>query len=101
MLLTQIDRAELAVKALGYSDLRVRHYGELAKLEFPRNDLPRALVAEERERIAAVVKAVGYRHVAIDVDPFSSGSLTVHLLPTRRASVDVLVPTGCDRFAPR
>ncbi len=82
-LLTQIDRAESAVKALGYTDLRVRHYGELAKLEFPRNDLPRALIAEERERIAAVVKAVGYRHVAIDVDPFSSGSLTIHLLPTR------------------
>ena len=99
-LLTQIDRAELAVKALGYSDLRVRHYGELAKLEFPRNDLPRALVAEERERIAAVVKAVGYRHVAIDVDPFASGNLTVHLLPTRRASVDVLVPVTCDHLAP-
>ncbi len=85
-LLSQIDRAELAVKALGYRDLRVRHYGELAKLEFPETDLTRALDADERSRISAAVKAAGYRHVAIDVEPFTSGTLTVHLLPTRRKS---------------
>ena len=83
-LLSQIDRAELAVKALGYPDLRVRHYGELAKLEFPKDTLARALETDGRSRISAAVKAAGYRHVAIDVEPFTSGSLTLHLLPTRR-----------------
>ena len=82
--LSQIDRAELAVKSIGYSDLRVRHYGDLAKLEFPIADLARALGAEERMHISGEVKAAGYRYVAIDTEPFSSGSLTLHLLPTRR-----------------
>ena len=82
--LSQIDRAELAVKSIGYSDLRVRHYGDLAKLEFPMDDLARALGDEERVHISAEVKAAGYRYVAIDTEPFSSGSLTLHLLPTRR-----------------
>ena len=87
VLLSQIDRAELAVKALGYIDLRVRHYSELAKLEFSADDLPRALDTLERKRISTAVKEIGYRHVSIDLEPFRSGNLTIHLLPTRRRPV--------------
>lgn len=83
--LTQIDRAELAVKALGFADLRVRHYGELAKLEFPADDLDRALLGH-RDEITKVVKGAGYRHVAIDTAPFASGALTAHLRTGERAT---------------
>lgn len=83
-LLSQIDRAELAVKTLGYRDLRVRHYGDLAKLEFPDDDIERALRHDQRTQIVEAVKSAGYRHVAIDAEPFRSGNLTIHLLPTRR-----------------
>ncbi len=84
VVLAQIDRAELSVRALGYGVLRVRHYGELAKLELSEADLVRALTASEREQLSSAVKAAGYRHVAIDTEPFRSGNLTVHLLPLPR-----------------
>ena len=83
--LLQIDRAEQALRALGYGVLRVRHYGELAKVELNVDDLNRALDPLERSRISEAVISAGYRHAAIDVEPFKSGNLTVHLLmPTRR-----------------
>jgi pyridinium-3,5-biscarboxylic acid mononucleotide sulfurtransferase len=83
--LSQIDRAEQALRALGYGVLRVRHYGELAKVELNADDLTRALDPLERSRISEAVIGAGYRHAAIDVEPFKSGNLTVHLLmPTRR-----------------
>ncbi len=82
--LDQIDRAELGVRALGYGELRVRHYGELAKIELSFADLQRGLSIEGSAAISTAVKAVGYRHVAIDTEPFRSGNLTIHLLPTRR-----------------
>lgn len=84
VVLAQIDRAELAIRALGYGVMRVRHYGDLAKLELSEEDLQRALTGSERDRLAAVVKSAGYRHVAIDTEPFRSGNLTVHLLPLPR-----------------
>jgi pyridinium-3,5-biscarboxylic acid mononucleotide sulfurtransferase len=84
VILAQIDRAELAVRALGYGVLRVRHYGELAKVELSEQDLVRALTGLDRELLSAAVKTAGYRHVAIDTEPFRSGNLTVHLLPLPR-----------------
>ena len=83
--LAQIDRAEQALRGLGYGVLRVRHYGELAKVELNADDLTRALDPLERARIGEAIIGAGYRHAAIDVEPFKSGNLTVHLLmPTRR-----------------
>lgn len=83
--LAQIDRAEQALRALGYGVLRVRHYGELAKIELNADDLARALDPSERSRINGAITDAGYRHAAIDLEPFKSGNLTVHLLmPTRR-----------------
>jgi pyridinium-3,5-biscarboxylic acid mononucleotide sulfurtransferase len=82
--LAQIDRAEQAVRALGYGELRVRHYGELAKLELSERDLLRALIESERVQLSVAIKAAGYRHAAIDTEPFRSGNLTVHLLPMPR-----------------
>jgi pyridinium-3,5-biscarboxylic acid mononucleotide sulfurtransferase len=84
VVLAQIDCAELAVRALGYGVLRVRHYGELAKVELSEQDLVRALTSAEREALSGAVKSAGYRHVAIDTEPFRSGNLTVHLLPLPR-----------------
>jgi pyridinium-3,5-biscarboxylic acid mononucleotide sulfurtransferase len=90
--LAQIDQAELAVRALGYGVLRVRHYGELAKLELSEQDLLRALTADERLHLTEAVRSAGYRHVAIDTEPFRSGALTVHLLPIPTRRGDSLTP---------
>jgi uncharacterized protein len=71
--LAQVDRAELALKALGFRVLRVRHYGELGRVELAADELPRAL-AHPAPLIAAV-RAAGYRRVQIDERPFRSGAL--------------------------
>jgi uncharacterized protein len=71
--LAQIDRAERAVRALGFGVLRVRHHGILGRLEIDAPDLARALA--EEERITAAIRAAGYAHAVIDREPFRSGRL--------------------------
>ena len=73
-----IDRAERAVKALGFDVLRVRHHGIMGRLEVDAADLERALADEHR--ITAAIKAAGYRHAVIDPEPFRSGRLNAALV---------------------
>lgn len=82
--LALVDRAELAVKALGYGVLRVRHYGALGRVELPEEALS-ALTADRRQAIAAAVAAAGYGEVEISEEPFRSGSLNASF--TRRLAV--------------
>jgi pyridinium-3,5-biscarboxylic acid mononucleotide sulfurtransferase len=71
--LARIDRAERAVRALGFPVLRVRHHGILGRLEVDAADLDRALADEDQ--IIAAIRAAGYRHAVIDREPFRSGRL--------------------------
>ena len=73
--LAQIDRAELALKELGYRILRVRHYGDLGRVELSEGELPRALTAGGRAAVVEAVGSAGYAAVEIDEQPFRSGSL--------------------------
>jgi uncharacterized protein len=73
--LAQIDRAEQAVRKLGYKLLRVRHYGKLGKLELPAGDLERALEAGARREIQGAICSAGYAKASIDPKPFRSGRL--------------------------
>ncbi len=73
--LARIDRAERAVRALGFPILRVRHHGDLGKVELPAGDLERALEPALRKEIAAAVREAGYPRVAIDLEPLLSGAL--------------------------
>ena len=75
--LGRIDRAERAVRALGFPVLRVRHHGILGRLEVAAEDLDRAL--EREPEIAAAVRAAGYAHAVIDREPFRSGRLNAAL----------------------
>ena len=77
--LGRIDRAERAVRALGFPVLRVRHHGDLGKLELPAEDLSRALAPDGRAAIVAAIRGAGYARVAIDPEPFRSGSLNAAL----------------------
>jgi uncharacterized protein len=72
--LARIDRAELAVKALGYPVLRVRHHGVVGRVELPEDALT-ALTSERRCAIADAVAGAGYEEVEIADEPFRSGSL--------------------------
>lgn len=72
-MLAQIDSAERSLRALGFRELRVRHHGDLARVELPREDFQRAL--DGADRIDAALREAGYRYVALDLRGFRSGSL--------------------------
>jgi pyridinium-3,5-biscarboxylic acid mononucleotide sulfurtransferase len=71
--LSQVAAAEEALRALGFRELRVRHYRDLARLEFGPDDLERAV--GDRARVVAAVKAAGYRYVTLDLEGLRSGNL--------------------------
>ena len=68
-----VERAETALRALGFDDLRVRHYGELARLEVPVDALDRVLSL--RTDVIDAVRAAGYRYVTLDLEGLRSGNL--------------------------
>ncbi|MEY2582921.1 MAG: pyridinium-3,5-biscarboxylic acid mononucleotide sulfurtransferase [Ilumatobacteraceae bacterium] len=72
-LLTQVDRAEAALKRLGFAELRVRHYGDTARIEVPLERL--ADVVAQRVEVVAATKAAGYTYVTLDLEGFRSGNL--------------------------
>jgi len=72
-LLSQIERAEGALHELGLRELRVRHHGDVARLEVPEADLPRVL--QRREEITQALRGVGYIYVTLDLAGLRSGSL--------------------------
>jgi uncharacterized protein len=78
--LAQIERAEEALRELGFGDLRVRHHGEVARIELTPDDLVRAVGPELRERVQAAVIAAGFRFVTVDLAGIQSGAFTLPLL---------------------
>jgi len=71
--LAQIEQAELLLRELGLRQLRVRHHGNVARIEVPLADF--AVVLAHRGRIARELKALGYVYVALDLTGFRSGSM--------------------------
>jgi pyridinium-3,5-biscarboxylic acid mononucleotide sulfurtransferase len=71
--LARIDAAERAVRALGFRELRVRHHGNLGRLEVGGDELARA--RRERDAIERAIRGAGYHRAEIDPKPFRSGSL--------------------------
>ena len=72
--LAQIDRAEDALRALGYRQLRVRHHGDLARVELARAEMARALSTDGLRAISRAVHDAGFRWVSLDVDGYRTGS---------------------------
>jgi uncharacterized protein len=75
--LREVAEAESGLRALGFRQLRVRHYGDLARIEVPVDVL--ADVVAEREDVIAAVQAAGYRYVTLDLEGFRSGNLNAAL----------------------
>jgi uncharacterized protein len=71
--LAQVERAEVAVRALGLRHFRVRHHGEVARLEVSEAELDAAFAS--RAALALALKAAGFRAAALDLEPFRSGRL--------------------------
>lgn len=71
--LRRVEAAEARVRARGFAEFRVRHHGDVARLELSAEDLPRMLDPALRAGIDADLRAAGYRFVAVDLAPFASG----------------------------
>ena len=76
--LAQVEAAEDALADLGFSQFRVRHHEEVARIELVASELPRAL--ELRQEVERRIKDAGYRYVAVDLGGFRSGSLNEGLI---------------------
>jgi uncharacterized protein len=77
-LLRQVDRAERAVLDAGLRACRVRHHGDVARIEVPPDAITSLLESERRDRIVEGVRAAGYRYVSLDLGGYVSGSLNAH-----------------------
>ena len=77
--LSGVERAEAALRRLGFDDLRIRHYDDTARIEVPIDRL--AEVVERRGAVVAAVIASGYRYVTLDLEGLRSGNLNAALAP--------------------
>jgi pyridinium-3,5-biscarboxylic acid mononucleotide sulfurtransferase len=84
-----VEKGEEAVRALGFRQFRVRHHGEIVRIEVAREELPRALDPAMAAQFAGIFKALGFKFVTLDLEGFRSGSMNA-LLPAE----DLLPRTG-------
>jgi uncharacterized protein len=78
--LRQVAVAEAALRRLGFADLRVRHHGDVARVELPVADLPRAVAEPLRAAVHQAVVSAGFRFVALDLAGVQSGAFTLPLV---------------------
>jgi uncharacterized protein len=73
--LRMIDLAEEALRRFGFRQCRVRHHGDLARIEIERGEMSQALTLEMFDRIGSEIKQLGFKFVAIDVEGYRTGAL--------------------------
>ncbi|NKY58376.1 ATP-dependent sacrificial sulfur transferase LarE [Nocardia flavorosea] len=81
--LGQVERAEQALRELGFRDLRIRHHGEVARIELPPHEIGRAVTPPLRDLVRNVVRANGFQFVAVDLAGIQSGAFTLPLVSVR------------------
>lgn len=77
--LAQIERGEAILRAMGFRQFRVRHHGELVRIEIAREELERALRLEITQELARKFREVGFLYVTLDLDGYRQGSLNAGL----------------------
>jgi len=75
--LMQVARAEAAVREIGAARVRVRHHGEIARIELDPDDLSRLSDSDLRARVVAGVRAAGFRFVVLDLEGYREGGTSV------------------------
>lgn len=79
--LQAIEQGEDALRALGFRQFRVRHHGDIVRIEIAREELPRALTAEMAAELSATFRRLGFKFVTLDLEGFRSGSMNRLLSP--------------------
>ncbi|HEX6505370.1 MAG TPA: ATP-dependent sacrificial sulfur transferase LarE [Terriglobales bacterium] len=80
--LRTVEQGEDALRALGFRQFRVRHHGEIVRLEIASEEMPRALTPKMAAEFARIFRALGFQFVTLDLEGFRSGSMNT-LLPLR------------------
>lgn len=80
--LNEVARAETGLRGLGFRLFRVRHHGEIARVEFGAGELDRLVDSTLRDEIVRAVKTAGFRYVAVDLEPYRQAGL-YSIEPTR------------------
>ncbi len=70
-----VDTAEDYLFGLGFKQVRVRHYGHLARIEILKEEVSRLMNGSLREEVVNHLKQIGYRYVTLDLQGFRSGSM--------------------------
>ncbi len=78
--LAQVEKAESIVRDLGFRDFRVRHHGEVARVELPTDALAQAVTEPTRTALIEGVKAAGFRFVTLDLTGIQSGAFTLPIV---------------------
>ncbi|HEX7264058.1 MAG TPA: ATP-dependent sacrificial sulfur transferase LarE [Candidatus Dormibacteraeota bacterium] len=71
--LRQIESAEAAIKALGFKQVRVRHHGDIARIEVEPAEIAR--LVSERDRVVSALRSAGYKFISLDLEGYATGSL--------------------------
>jgi uncharacterized protein len=77
--LSVVERGESALHALGFRQVRVRHHGDIVRIEIAREELTRALSPEMAAEFTRTFKALGFKFVTLDLEGFRSGSMNTFL----------------------
>ena len=78
--LRMVEQGEDALRAMGFRQFRVRHHGQIVRIEIAKEELPRALEPEMATEFTRIFKALGFPFVTLDLEGFRSGSMNA-LLP--------------------
>ena len=81
--LSQIEQVEAGLRRMGFTDLRVRHHDDIARIELPADDLLRAVTEPLRDRIRTAAIAAGFRYAVVDLAGIQSGAFTLPLVQVR------------------
>jgi uncharacterized protein len=95
--LNRVEKAEALLAELNFRQFRVRHHGDLARIEIAREEMPQMLSAHLFTQISAALKQLGYKFVTLDMEGFRSGSMN-SLLPDP-TTASVLLPASEIRSA--
>ena len=88
--IAQVEKAESGLRELGFRQLRVRHHGDVARIEVPKADIARLIDEETSRQVTARLKEAGFTYVTIDLEGFRSGSMNEVLKTGRKPDLLIL-----------
>src|SRR5205823_12023450 len=85
--LTMIEKGEDALRALGFRQFRVRHHGDIARIEIAREEMPKALNQQMAAEFSRIFRTLGFKFVTLDLEGFRSGSMNALLSPEQLTAI--------------